>query len=168
MVSAPVGSLNISQGKKNCRDCFLSTVALYSPVSDELIGIARFRLSNTFFQDLSKDVKKILHRQSRIVLLLLLIVWGLIMFLVKTINRSRYQAEIANRTKSAFLANMSHELRTPLNAIIGFSQLMSRDPHFLAEHKENLSIINRSGGYLLQVVMILFAAPFKSMRFSKK
>lgn len=152
VIAAPVGSLNISKGERNCRECFLSTVALYSPASDELMGIARFRVNNAFFKDLSRDVKNTLMAQAQLVLVLLFIVWGLIMYLVKTINRSRYQAEIANRTKSAFLANMSHELRTPLNAIIGFSQLMRRDPDFSAEQKENLSIINRSGEYLLELI----------------
>jgi signal transduction histidine kinase/ActR/RegA family two-component response regulator len=38
-----------------------------------------------------------------------------------------YEAEAANRAKSAFLANMSHELRTPLNAIIGFSEMMQEE-----------------------------------------
>jgi two-component system sensor histidine kinase/response regulator len=52
VVAAPVGSLNITQGEKSCQDCFLSTVALYSPISDELIGIALFRVSNSFFQDI--------------------------------------------------------------------------------------------------------------------
>ena len=58
-------------------------------------------------------------------------------------------AEAANRAKSAFLANMSHEIRTPLNAILGYSQLMLRDPALSIGSKENLHIINRSGGHLL-------------------
>jgi signal transduction histidine kinase/DNA-binding response OmpR family regulator/HPt (histidine-containing phosphotransfer) domain-containing protein len=35
-----------------------------------------------------------------------------------------YQADEANRAKSAFLANMSHEIRTPMNAIMGMSYLI--------------------------------------------
>jgi two-component system sensor histidine kinase/response regulator len=61
-------------------------------------------------------------------------------------------AESANRAKSAFLANMSHEIRTPLNAVMGYSQLMLRDPDLGPGAKENLSIINRSGGHLLALI----------------
>ena len=53
-----------------------------------------------------------------------------------------------NQAKSGFLANMSHELRTPLNAILGYSQLMRRDPGLHVEHRDYLSIINRSGEHL--------------------
>jgi len=61
-------------------------------------------------------------------------------------------AEAANQAKSTFLANMSHELRTPLNAILGFTQLMSRDRTLPPEKQQQLSIINRSGGHLLNLI----------------
>ena len=65
---------------------------------------------------------------------------------------AKTKAENANRAKSLFLANMSHELRTPLNAILGFSQLTTRDPRLIESAKENLSIINRSGEHLLDLI----------------
>lgn len=61
-------------------------------------------------------------------------------------------AEAANRAKSAFLANMSHELRTPLNAILGFAQLLSRDFTMAPDKRQQLSIINRSGQHLLNLI----------------
>jgi PAS domain S-box-containing protein len=61
-------------------------------------------------------------------------------------------ADAANRAKSEFLANMSHELRTPLNAILGFTQLMTRDNSLSAENQQNLSIINRAGEHLLNLI----------------
>ncbi len=151
-VSAPPGSLDLMRGEKHCRSCFISEVALYSPVSDELLGIARFRVSDSLFQRLSRDVKMTLFTQSLLGLFLLLGVWGVVMILIKAINRSRQEAEIASRAKSTFLANMSHELRTPLNAIIGFSQMISHDADLSSQHKENLLIINRSGEYLLELI----------------
>lgn len=152
VVAATSGDLDLTDGVTDCRNCFTSEVGLYSPHSDELLGIARFRVSDRLFQSLSKDVRKTLITQSSLGILLLFIVWGVVMILIKEINRSRQQAVTDSRAKSAFLANMSHELRTPLNAIIGFSELMHRDPDFAPKHRENLSIINRSGEHLLELI----------------
>jgi len=65
---------------------------------------------------------------------------------------AKHAAEAGNRAKGEFLANMSHELRTPLNAILGFSDLLLQDDSLSPHQKENLSIINRSGGYLLGLI----------------
>lgn len=61
-------------------------------------------------------------------------------------------AEAANQAKSVFLTNMSHELRTPLHAILGFSQLLNRDSSLLPEQHQKISIINRSGEHLLNLI----------------
>jgi len=66
--------------------------------------------------------------------------------------KAQEQAEAANRAKSVFLSTMSHELRTPLNAILGFSALMHSDPTLSEGQRENIDIINRSGGHLLSLI----------------
>ncbi len=66
--------------------------------------------------------------------------------------REAARSTAANLAKSEFLANMSHELRTPLNAILGFTQIMSRDYSLSGEHQENLTIINRAGEHLLNLI----------------
>lgn len=71
------------------------------------------------------------------------------------LKQATFDAEFANRSKSAFLANMSHELRTPLNAIIGFSSLlMDSDTIHLAEEKqrEYSKDIHESGQHLLGLI----------------
>ncbi len=68
------------------------------------------------------------------------------------LEKTKNQAEAANRAKSVFLANMSHELRTPMNAVLGFSQLMQKDSLLTKVQRENLNIINNSGQHLLALI----------------
>jgi len=70
------------------------------------------------------------------------------------LERSRSEAETANRAKSTFLANMSHELRTPLNAIIGYSEMLAEDLHDEGqdEHVQDLNKINSAGKHLLALI----------------
>ncbi|MGB5962684.1 MAG: urea ABC transporter substrate-binding protein, partial [Coleofasciculaceae cyanobacterium] len=68
------------------------------------------------------------------------------------LQKAKEAAEVANRTKSEFLSKMSHELRTPLNAILGFTQVLIRDDALNLEQQEHLSVINRSGEHLLNLI----------------
>ncbi|MEC4991467.1 MAG: histidine kinase dimerization/phospho-acceptor domain-containing protein [Oscillatoria sp. PMC 1068.18] len=70
----------------------------------------------------------------------------------RPLRTALYFSGTINQAKSAFIANMSHELRTPLNAILGFSQIMMHSQLLSPEDRENISIINRSGSYLLILI----------------
>jgi PAS domain S-box-containing protein len=70
----------------------------------------------------------------------------------RELKEAKEKANLANLAKSQFLSNMSHELRTPLNAVLGFSDLMSRDTQLSQSHKNNLSIIKKSGEHLLSLI----------------
>jgi signal transduction histidine kinase len=71
----------------------------------------------------------------------------------EAIERARYEAEVASKSKSEFLAAMSHELRTPLNAVIGFSDLLVSCPQLPEEQRlEYLRDIRDSGHHLLELI----------------
>lgn len=70
----------------------------------------------------------------------------------EALKQAAIAAQMANHAKSEFLANMSHELRTPLNAILGFAQVMADDSSLQPEHQQQISIINRSGSHLLELI----------------
>ena len=69
-------------------------------------------------------------------------------------ERSKQNADAANRAKSTFLANMGHELRTPLNSIIGFAQLIQTKAYgpLEPEYTDAAHDIQTSGWHLLSIV----------------
>ena len=67
------------------------------------------------------------------------------------LQKSKENAEAANRAKSEFLANMSHEIRTPMNSVLGFAEILAgkvTDP----KHKSFLDSIQSSGKGLLTLI----------------
>ncbi|MCK5720532.1 MAG: response regulator [Thiomargarita sp.] len=68
------------------------------------------------------------------------------------LRQAKEIAETSNRTKSTFLAKMSHELRTPLNVILGYAQILNRDNTLNEEQHNAISMMNRSGKYLLRLI----------------
>jgi signal transduction histidine kinase len=62
------------------------------------------------------------------------------------------KAEEADRLKTSFLANMSHEIRTPMNGILGFTQLLKEEDLSGDERQQFLSIIEKSGNRMLNII----------------
>lgn len=69
-------------------------------------------------------------------------------------EKSRLEAEEANRAKSDFLATMSHEMRTPINAIMGYADLleMGLGGSLTEDQKAKVARITASSRHLLTIV----------------
>lgn len=67
------------------------------------------------------------------------------------LQRSRDEAESANRVKSEFLANMSHEIRTPMNGMVGMLDLLLMTAAN-EEQREYAQMAKISANSLLKVI----------------
>lgn len=70
----------------------------------------------------------------------------------KMLKEAKFEAENADKLKSAFLANMSHEIRTPMNSIIGFAGLLGDNDLTNIEREEYVDLINSSCNTLLHLI----------------
>jgi signal transduction histidine kinase/CheY-like chemotaxis protein len=71
---------------------------------------------------------------------------------LEQITKKQFEAEAANRAKSAFLARVSHEIRTPMNAILSISEIQLQKETLTPELEEALGKIYNSGYLLLGII----------------
>ncbi|MFT4927795.1 MAG: two-component system sensor histidine kinase/response regulator [Phenylobacterium sp.] len=179
-VPAKLGSLDFTEGNIGCSACFATVVQLYSPQSDELLGLATFYVSDAFFINLKTQLKESFIVVGGIVLILLLLVWMVVMTLVVHLFRqieqrkkteqalliAKEQAEAANESRGLFLANMSHEIRTPMNVIIGLCDIVLKTD-LSDNQQEYLSKVHLSAHLLLGLLNdILDCAKIESGKMS--
>ncbi|UAA40156.1 response regulator [Paraneptunicella aestuarii] len=98
-------------GNTQCSNCFRATVELYSPNTYELLGVANFWLSDSFYQQLALDIRNKLMIEGIISLILLLTAWSASFYLLRSLNKTeslRRASELAlskNREKYHRLLN---------------------------------------------------------------
>jgi two-component system sensor histidine kinase/response regulator len=96
VVPAPKGSLDIHRGAKHIVG-FPVEVALYDRDTYELLGIAAFRVSDTFFEQLSRDVRYELTVVTLAVVVLLACVWAVLMGVLRKLQRQRQERDRVQR-----------------------------------------------------------------------
>jgi PAS domain S-box-containing protein len=75
VVQAPAGSLDFTLGEDNPSDCVTVPIALFSPVTRELLGIAHFSNNLAVIENLESEVRTKLTLASVLIILLLVVVW---------------------------------------------------------------------------------------------
>lgn len=68
------------------------------------------------------------------------------------LKEAKKQAEQNAFMKSNFLSTLSHEIRAPMNSIMGFTELLQTNDVSEEKKQYYLSIIKKSGNYLLNVI----------------
>ena len=71
---------------------------------------------------------------------------------IEETEKSKKEAEKANKAKSDFLSSMSHDIRTPLNAIIGMTGMAIDNIDNKKQALDNLSVVQSSSRHLLSLV----------------
>jgi two-component system sensor histidine kinase/response regulator len=94
VVNAAKGSLDLHRGA-NAASGFRTEVALYDPETYEVLGIATFRVSDRFFQQLTSDVRNEMTIIGAAVIALLVIVWLVLLGVMVKLQRRRAERDRA-------------------------------------------------------------------------
>jgi two-component system, sensor histidine kinase and response regulator len=96
VVNAARGTLDLHRGA-NAGGGFLTRVALYDPETYEVLGIATFRVSDRFFQQLTSDVRYELAIIGAAVVAVLIVVWAVLLGAMLKLQRQRAERDRAQR-----------------------------------------------------------------------
>jgi two-component system sensor histidine kinase/response regulator len=75
----------------------------------------------------------------------------LLSYSVRSEEKAREDADLANRSKSTLLSKITHEIRTPMNAMVGMASLLNESPLSPEQRKFTGSIL-QSGDQLLELI----------------
>ena len=93
--------VDVARGRLDGAAAFPTDVAVYDPGTDELLGIASFRVSPRFFELFSADVKRHLMVQSVAVLAILVLIWASLLVVLRKLHAQRVERERVERELAA-------------------------------------------------------------------
>ncbi len=126
VIRAPEGSLDLKRGRMSDDDFYVIEIPLYSNVTMELMGIARFHGNPEFFQNFKADVRATFFAGAVIGLVLLTMAWALVNMLLAKINEAEReirtrQAQVIHAGRLTAIGEMAtgiaHEINQPLAII---------------------------------------------------
>ena len=155
-VNKPEGSLDMSRGRLDDDDFFVTEIPVYSQTSRELLGIARLYNSREVFRYFKKDVQSSFVAGAAIVIALLAIAWFIVVNLLERVRRSEEalrekQAQVVHAGRLTAMGEMAtgiaHEINQPL-AIIrvaadGLNTYFSDRKDLKNETREALKIVSQ-------------------------
>jgi len=95
------GVLDLHRGKKDCSPCSTHEVPLYSPASNELLGIATVRVNGMHSRATMSEARRNLFVACAIALLFLALGWLAAMMLVRRLRRQTEQRRLAQQALQA-------------------------------------------------------------------
>jgi len=106
VVPMPKGSLDLHRGAKAATG-FRTEVALYDPETSEILGVAAFRVSDRFFQQLARDVRGELTTIFVSVIAILTVVWAVLLSILAKLQRQRTKLLEQERRYHRLVDNLS-------------------------------------------------------------
>jgi len=105
-VDAEPGSLDLTRGSPETPHCFVSDIALYSPTTRELLGIAHFYNYGKFFRRLKNEVRVRIFLASGLVIILLTLVWLTVSRLIGRLKKYAIDLSVAQEYANNIVESM--------------------------------------------------------------
>ena len=106
VVQAEEGTLDLRRGDLSPGG-FRSEVAIYDPRSDELLGVASFQVSDRFFHQLERDLRRGLWTVLLTGIAVLLVLWASLIFLLRKLHVQTAQLTAQEQKYERLVNNLS-------------------------------------------------------------
>lgn len=128
---------NILRGQEVCNTCFEVDVALFSPETFEILGIAHFEVSDEFFKNLSRQVQAQIITVGVITIILLALAWLTSLLLIRSLKKEMH---LRKASEEALEENREkyHRLVSSLNQYFVYTRTPTGDLNYSSEAVKQL------------------------------